>query len=485
MSDALAALTITEASALVAAKKLSPVELTAAVLARAERLNGQLNAYIRVTGDPATDAAKRAESEIAAGNSRGPLHGIPVALKDLYDLAGVPTTAGSKFYGSAAAASDATTVAKLKEAGAVITGKLNMEEFAFGASTLNQHFGYCHNPWDVERIAGGSSGGSGAAVAADMCLGATGSDTGGSIRIPASVCGVVGFKPTRGLVSTRGLVPLGWTLDHAGPLTKTVRDAALMLDVMAGFDPLDPYSVDRPASSFAAELSADVRGIRIGVPTNHFLENIEPEVESAVRAAARDLEQLGADVVEVRLDMSAAEGFSIEPPPDRKLPTMTGIGGLWLTICCCEAYAFHRRFLPEHRDDYAPNILSAIELTSEMPAADYVAAQRAREQLTVSFERTLTDEVDILLAPTTRRTAPTIEEARERDQRLAWNTWILDLTSQPSISLPCGFDSSGLPIGLMLSGRKWSDSLVLRVAAAYEAATEWHTRKPALTAVPA
>lgn len=481
MSDDLAALTITEAARLIAAKKLSPVELTSAVLARVERLSPQLNAYILVTADAALEDAGRTEAEILSGSNRGPLHGVPIGLKDLYDLKGVPTTAGSKFYGSARAAADAPAVARLREAGAVITGKLNMEEFAFGAGSLNENFGYCRNPWDTDRIAGGSSGGSGVAVAADLCLGATGSDTGGSIRIPASVCGIVGFKPTRGLVSTRGLVPLSWTMDHAGPMTKTVRDAAVMLDAMAGFDPEDPYSVERPPANFTAGLDDGVKGVRIGVPMNHFFDNTEPDVEKAVRKAAAELEQLGAELVEVRLDMSAAEDFVAEPPAGQQAPRLSGIAGLWLSICCCEAYAFHQPFMREHRDDYSPNILSAIELTSAMPAVDYLRAQRARERLTIAFERALTDEVDILLSPTTPKTAPTIAETLEREPGLAWNTWIFDLTSQPSISLPCGFDSKGLPIGLMLSGRKWSDGLVLRAAAAYEAATDWHSRKPDLS----
>jgi aspartyl-tRNA(Asn)/glutamyl-tRNA(Gln) amidotransferase subunit A len=484
-ANELSSLTITGAAELIARRQLSPVELIETVLTRIERLDAQLGAYILVMADAARQAARDAEAELTAGTNRGPLHGIPIALKDLYDVEGVPTTAGSKFYGKAPAAEDAPAVARLKQAGAVITGKLNMHEFAFGADSLNAHFGYCHNPWDTERIAGGSSGGSGVAVAADLCLGATGSDTGGSIRIPASVCGIVGLKPTRGLVSTRGLVPLSPTMDHAGPMTKSVRDAALMLSAMAGFDLSDPPSVERPSEDFTAELDRGLKGLRVGVPGNYFFDDTEPDVAAAVRKAADEIAALGATVSDVTVDMSAADGFVIEPPPGRGVPPLRGVSGVWVSICCAESYTFHRPFLPEHRDDYGPNVVQLIELTAQMPAAEYVAAQRAREQLTTAFERTLTDEVDLLLTPTTRRTAPTIEESLTREPGLAWNTWVFDLTSQPSISVPCGFDSKGLPIGLMLSGRKWSDAIVLRAAHAYEQATEWHSEKPDLSKVEA
>jgi aspartyl-tRNA(Asn)/glutamyl-tRNA(Gln) amidotransferase subunit A len=270
MSRELTELTIAEAGGLIRERSLSPVELTQAVLDRIERLDGDINAYITVTEDEARDSARAAADEIAAGNYRGPLHGIPIGLKDLYDQKDVATTAGSKFLKENVAAEDAPSVAKLREAGAIFTGKLNLHEFAFGADTVNPFYGACHNPWNLDHIAGGSSGGSGAAVAAGMCLGATGSDTGGSIRIPASVCGITGFKATRGLVSTRGLAPLSWTMDHAGPMTRTVRDAAIMLNVMAGYDAGDPHSVERPAQDFSQDLEGGVRGLRVGIPRNHF-----------------------------------------------------------------------------------------------------------------------------------------------------------------------------------------------------------------------
>ncbi|MEX2238131.1 MAG: amidase [Dehalococcoidia bacterium] len=485
METELADLTIADAAALIAAQKVSPVELIEAVLERIERLDHTLRAYITVPADSARAAAREAERDIVAGGYRGPLHGIPMGIKDLYDMEGVGTTAGSSFLGGTPAVEDAPSVARLRAAGAIFTGKLNLHEFAFGADNLNPHHGYCRNPWNLDHIPGGSSGGSGAALAAGLCLGATGSDTGGSIRTPASFCGVVGHKPTRGLVSTRGLVPLGWTLDHAGPMAKTVRDSALMLNAMAGYDAGDPYSVERPAEDYSQGLGDGIEGLLVGIPRNHFFDNVAADVDAAVRQAARVMEGLGATVSDVQLDLSAAEGFVIQPPEGMHLPPLAGIAGVWLIICDVEAYTFHRPLLRDHADGYTPSLKELIELGAAIPGSEYVAAMKAREQLSLAFERTLSEEVDILLTPTTVITAPTIE-ANEKGQvsgpLIAQNPWVLNLTSQPSISVPCGFDAKGLPIGLMLSGRKWSDALVLRAAHAYEQATEWHTRRPPLQA---
>jgi aspartyl-tRNA(Asn)/glutamyl-tRNA(Gln) amidotransferase subunit A len=482
MESGLNGLTIAEAAELLRARRTSPTELVEAVLERIEHLNPQLNAYITVTADEARAAALRAAEEMAAGNVRNPLHGIPIGLKDLYDQEGIPTTAGSDFLRDNVAKADAPTVAALRRAGAIFVGKLNMHEFAFGADSVNPFYGACRNPWNPDHICGGSSGGSGAAVAAGMCLGATGSDTGGSIRIPASVCGVVGFKPTRGLLSTRGLLPLSWSMDHAGPMAKTVRDAALMLNAMLGYDRDDPHAVERPAEDYSVGLDAGVRGLRIGIPSNHFFDDAQSAVKLAVRTAADELGRLGAELKEVTVDLSAAENFSVEPPPELNIPPLRGVAGVWMAIGGAESYTFHQPYLSSHADEYGPRTKAVIELTANAPATLYVSAVRAREQLTTALERQLTDEIDLLLTPATVCTAPTIAsiEQQEEGANLAHNTWVFNLTSQPSISVPCGFDETGLPIGLMLSGRKWSDALVLRAAHAYEQATEWHQRRARL-----
>ena len=286
------------------------------------------------------------------------------------------------------------------------------------------------------------------------------------------------------MVSTRGLAPLSWTMDHAGPMTRTVRDASIMLNVMAGYDPGDPHSVDRPAQDFTKGLEGGVRGLRVGIPRNHFFDGAQPDVERAVRAAADVLAGLGAEMSEVDCDFSASEGFVLESPEGSPIPALRGIGGIWMTICGVESYTYHRQYLTDHREDYGEDTLRVIELAHalKLEAPAYVEAVLAREQLTIAFEHLLTDEVDLLLTPSTILTAPTIRSVEEQENgpNLAHNTWVFNLTSQPSISVPCGFDSAGLPIGLMLTGRKWSDPLVLRAGHAYEQATEWHKRSPEL-----
>ncbi|MPZ22117.1 MAG: hypothetical protein GEU28_00905 [Dehalococcoidia bacterium] len=479
VSESPADLTVVEAAAAIRTRQLSPTELTEAVLARIETLDPEINAYITVLYDEAREMARAAQDEIAAGQDRGPFHGIPVGLKDLVDLQGVPTTGGTSFLRDNVAAEDGYLVGRLREAGAVFTGKLNMHEIAFGTDNVVSAYGPCRNPWATDRIPGGSSGGSGAAVAAGMCLAATGSDSGGSVRMPASLCGVVGFKPTYGLISTRGMIPLSWTLDHAGVLCRTVEDAAAMTTAIAGYDERDPWSQPSPSVDYAAGLAGGVAGLRVGIPANHFFDHASTEVAAAVNEAARVLAGLGADVREVSVDLSAADPYK---PLAASLGFEQGTAGMLRLLIGSEAVAYHRRYLPQHHDDYQPQTTAKLDASAKFMAADYAAGQQARAELTRALERLLTDEADLLLAPATPVTAMPIAEIESggtaRSLVTNLNTAVFNLTGQPSISIPCGFDGDGLPIGLMLSGPRWSEETVLRAAHAYEQATEWHRRRP-------
>ena len=357
----LAALSLAEAGRLVRDRKLSPIEITDACLAQIERLEPRLNAFITVTADAAKQAAEARSEQIAAGTRSGRLQGLPVAIKDLFDVAGVRMTAGSRILAENVATEDSRAAARLKAAGAVMLGKLNLHEFAFGATGVNPHYGPARNPWDPERMTGGSSSGSGAAVAAGECLAALGTDTGGSIRIPASLCGIVGLKPTYGRVSKRGVLPLSWALDHIGPMTRTVEDAALLLDVLAGHDPGDPSCADQPVPDYTRSLNGSVRGLRIGVPRRFFFESVDPEVEAAVRAAIKLIGEMGATVSEI------------------DTPLIDEIPGALTAIMLPEALAVHQSWLKERPDDYGDDVRYRLELGSTYLAVHYVQAQRLRE----------------------------------------------------------------------------------------------------------
>lgn len=452
-------LTAAGAARAIRERRLSAVELTDALLGRIERLDGRLKSFITVTADEARAAAHAAD----AGHSPdGPLRGVPLALKDLYDTAGVRTTGGSRILAERVPGRDATVTARLRAAGAVFLGKLNMHEFAYGVSNSNPHWGICRNPWDEERIPGGSSGGSGAAVAAGLCLGSLGSDTGGSIRIPASLCGITGLKPTYGLVSRAGVLPLAWSLDHVGPMARTVEDCALLLSVIAGPDAADPASAHVAAGDYLAELEAGVRGLRIGLPRRYFFEEVDPAVAEAVEAAATLLAREGATVQDVEIE-------EIELAPIAGSP-----------IIQAEASAYHRRWLRERPEDYGDDVRLRLTTGALLPATAYVDAQRLRGRVREHFRRTLT-EVDLLLAPATPVTAPLINEfTADVRANLTRFTFPLNVAGLPTLALPCGFDSAGLPIGMQLTGRPFEDALVLRAGRAYERATEWSTRRPPL-----
>jgi aspartyl-tRNA(Asn)/glutamyl-tRNA(Gln) amidotransferase subunit A len=469
----LAALSLAEAGRLVRDRKLSPVEITDACLAQIERLEPRLNAFITVTADAARQAAKARSDEIAAGKHSGPLHGLPVAIKDLFDVAGVRMTAGSRILADNVATEDSEVAARLNAAGAVMLGKLNLHEFAFGATGVNPHYGPARNPWDPDRITGGSSSGSGAAVAAGECLAALGTDTGGSIRIPASLCGIVGLKPTYGRVSKRGVLPLSWALDHIGPMTRTVEDAALLLDVLAGHDPGDPSCADQPVPDYTRSLNGSVRGLRIGVPRRFFFESVDPQVEAAVRSAIKLIGEMGAIISEI------------------DTPLIDEIPGALTAIMLPEALAVHQSWLKERPDDYGDDVRYRLELGSTYLAVHYVQAQRLREMAVRAWRDEVFSRVDLIATPTTPITARPIEQAGASPESgaglqvtfsLIRFTNPLNLLGVPAISVPCGFSGEGLPIGLQLAGRWWNEEAVLRAAHAYETATDWHKHHPPLVA---
>lgn len=455
-------LSVAEAGRLIRRRELSPVELTQACLQRIERLDGRINAFITVTGEQAIAAARQAEAEIAGGSHRGPLHGIPVGLKDIFGVANVRMTGGSKILAENVATEDSVATTRLKAAGAVFLGKLNLHEFAFGATGINPHYGPARNPWDAERITGGSSSGSGAAVAGGECPAALGTDTGGSIRIPASLCGIVGLKPTYGRVSKRGVLPLSWSLDHVGPMTRTVADAAIVLQAIAGYDEGDGSSVDEPVPDYNAAPNGGLRGLRVGVPREFFFENVDPEVEKSVQSAIGVLGELGAIVTEV------------------EVPLIAEIPGALTAMMLPEALAYHQKWMAERPDDYGDDVRYRLELGSGYLAVHYVQAQRLRGIAVEAWRQDVFSKVDLIATPTTPVTARPISEG---DLQVTFSlirfTNLFNFLGLPAISLPCGFSTEGLPIGLQLAGRWWDEGTMLRAAHAYEQATEWHKRRPA------
>jgi aspartyl-tRNA(Asn)/glutamyl-tRNA(Gln) amidotransferase subunit A len=460
----LTSLALSQAAEQIAARLLSPVELAAACLERIATVDRQLNAFITVTGDQAREQAQVAADEIGRGDYRGLLHGIPIALKDLYDTRGVRTTAGSSFFADRVPESDALTVEKLTAAGAISLGKLNLHEIALGVTNDNPHFGPTRNPWDPERVPGGSSGGSAAALAAGMCFGSLGSDTGGSIRIPASLCGVVGLKPTSGRVSLRGVVPLSWTLDHAGPMARTVRDVALLLDAIAGFDPADPASVRAPADDYLEQLEEGIEGWRIGVAGTAALETVDADVASAVRDAADVLRQLGASVREVDLGVFA---------------DAARLNGL---ITTADAATFHRERLAEAPQRFGADVHARLSRGASYTASEYAEARHARAVLRRRFESWFSGfggDIDILVTPTTPCAAPIRAglDGVEAARLLTRFTSPFNLTGFPAISVPGGFTTGEprLPIGLQLVGAPWCEARVLRAARAYERERSWFT----------
>ena len=465
--DELWSLSIAQAAPLIETGQLSPVELTESHLDRIDRTDSTLNSFITLLADEALEQAARAKDEVDRGAYRGMLHGIPVGLKDLYYTKGVRTTVGTKILRDLVPDHDAAVTERFHDAGAILLGKLQMHEFALGATSVNPHDGPAHNPWDPSRITGGSSGGSGSAVSAGQCMAALGSDTGGSVRIPSGLCGIVGMKPTFGMVSRYGVHPLSWSLDTVGPMTRTVLDSAIVLDVLAGFDPRDPSSVDFAAEDMTARIEEGVRGLRIGIPDEFFYDVIDQEVAAAICEASGVLTELGAVV----------ERCSI-PALDHCL----GISGTILVTEAAETLYAHLRERPE---DIGADVRARLYLGAMTPAVDYIKAQRARAAYNDQIRGAM-EVYDLLLAPTAAIGAPRIDqefvEVGGRTENalslMSRLTRPFNLTGQPTISVPCGFTSEGMPIGMQLAGRMWEDAVVLRAAHAFEQATDWHTRSP-------
>ena len=448
----------------VADGEVSPVELTSACLERIAGIDAQVNAFITVTADAAIEEARVAERARIRGEPGGPLAGVPIALKDLFDTSGVRTTAGSRFFAERVPDRDAAVVQKLRTAGAVLLGKLNMHEWALGVTNDNPHYGACRNPWALDRITGGSSGGSAAALAAGMCFGSLGSDTGGSIRIPASLCGVVGLKPTYGRVSLRGVVPLSWSLDHAGPMARRVSDVALLLEVIAGHDPADPGSAHVATDEYRTRLEDGISGWRIGVVADESLREIEPDVRARVRQAVDVLALAGA-----RLETFAA--------PD--LLDAARLNGLMTTA---DAETFHRERMERQPDDFGQDVLARLRRGAAYGATDYAHARRQQTILRRTFSSWFVEHggmFDAVVLPTTPCTAPRIAglDAVATAPVLTRLTAPFNFTGLPAMSVPCGLTPEGLPVGLQIVGAPWAERRVLRVGRAYElASAEGNTR---------
>ena len=450
----LTSLTLHEAADLMKRKEISPVELTQAHLQRIQHLDQHLNSFITVTPEQALQQARQAESEIRQGQYKGALHGIPIGLKDLYETQGIRTTAGSTFFANYKPEADAAVVEKLKNAGAVILGKLNMHEIALGVTNENSHYGDCSNPWDLSRISGGSSGGNAAALAAGLCMGALGSDTGGSIRIPAALCGVVGLKPTYGRVSLRGVIPLSWNLDHAGPMARCVWDVSILLQAISGYDPDDAWSSDVPVEDYLTEPKEGIRSWRIAMAADDYFTDpgvVDEDVKQAVRKAAQVFESLGARVEEVPFSNArdAAMANGLMTPSD--------------------AAAFHHQRLSENPQGFGRDVLKRLQTGAAYTSTEYSLARRMQTILRCQF-REFFKEFDLLLTPTTPTTAPVrgSADAIERARLLTRFTAPFNLTGLPALSIPCGWSADKMPIGLQIVGKMWAESKVLLAGRLYE-----------------
>ena len=461
--DDVAALSLAEASARIKARSVTSAQLVEACLRRIETYNPKVNAFITVTAAVARAQAKALDEELRAGKYRGPLHGIPIALKDNIDTAGIRTTAASAVFDDRVPKEDAEVWIRLKAAGAILMGKLNLHEFAFGVSSATSYYGPVRNPWALERNPGGSSGGSAAAIATDMCFGALGTDTGGSIRTPASYCSIVGLKPTYGLVSIRGIVPLVLSRDHCGPMTRTVEDAALMLNVLAGYDRLDIASIEHGKEDYVAAMKQPVNGLRIGIPRAPFFDHLDADVSKAVEEAIRTIAGMTRGMSDVVL------------PPTRGL----GVGG--------EVYAYHEPHYKQGAGLYQIPTRNSLKGGENAKAYEYIQAHWKQELLRRTIDDSFRD-VDLVVLPTRRHTPRTVEASIKREESDKPRNPELENTGQfnaygiPAISIPCGFTTTGLPIGLMIAGPRFSEGRVLALARAYEQATDWHKRRPPLKA---
>src|SRR5271155_392750 len=460
-SDELARLSLAEASARIRARSVTPQQLVEACLARIQIYNPKVNAFITVMRDYALKQAQELEAEQRAGKFRGPLHGVPIALKDNMDTAGVRTTAASAVFDERVPTEDAEVVRRLKAAGAILIGKANLHEFAFGGTSATSYFGPVRNPWALERNPGGSSGGSAAAVSAELCFGALGTDTGGSIRTPSSYCSVVGFKPTYGLVPIRGIIPLTFSLDHCGPITRTVEDGALMLNQIAGYDRLDISSVEHAKEDYVAGMKQPVGSLRLGIPRAPFFDMLDDDVAKSVETAIAVLTKITKSVKDVTL------------PPTGNI----GLNG--------ETFAYHEEFFTHGSGRYQIPTRRSLQNSQNAKAADYVRSLWKLELLRRTIDDAFTD-FDLVVLPPRRHTPRTVDASIKREETdkprnpELENTGPFDVYGIPAISVPCGFTSAGLPVGLMIAGPRFSEARVRARAQAYERATDWHNRRPPL-----
>jgi aspartyl-tRNA(Asn)/glutamyl-tRNA(Gln) amidotransferase subunit A len=441
--------------------EITSQEATSFYLERINRLDGGIGTYITVDADGALKQAHEADEALAAGKRLGPLHGLPVALKDNIDTKGLRTTVGSSFFASRVPEVDAEVTLRLRRAGAVLLGKVTLHEFAFGATTDNAHFGRCRNPWDVSRTPGGSSGGSAAAVAAGLCAAALGTDTGGSVRIPASLNGVSGLRPSNGRVSTRGVFPTTWSFDTVGPIAREVTDLAAILQVLAGYDPDDPRSVDIPVGSYMND--DGLEGMRLGVPKNFFFDEVDPEIIALVRTAEDAFVKLGADLHEIEL-----------PGADDALQA----AGIMIRA---EAFAIHRRRLSDHPHGYGEDVRRRLQQAEAITAAEYAENRHRVRQWSRTLKDTF-DKVDLIISPSTGTAAPLAgAEMIETTMRLARLTYGWSAAGLPALSIPCGFTEAGLPAGVQLAAPLFGERLLLAAGAAYQGVTDWHEQEPAFT----
>ncbi len=454
ISQDLTRLSIAQVSELIRSSQVSPVDLVDTTVARIEELDGTINAYITVMEGQARQAAQEAERQIRAGDYLGPLHGIPIGLKDIIETRDVLTTNGSKVHANNVPSLDATLTQRLTDSGALIVGKHGCYEYA--CSPPNPLYGPSSNPWDTTMDTGGSSSGTGAAIAAYMCYGGIGTDTGGSIRNPSGICGIVGLKQTYGRVSRRGVSPLSWSLDHAGPMARTVEDCAIILQAIAGHDPGDPSTVDLPVPDYRQALTGEVRGLRAGVPRNYFFDNVQPEVEQSVRQAINALEGAGMILEEVTI-----------PYGDYIMPA-------WWTVFSSETAAVHASLIQERGSDYAQGVLNTVAPGAFLSSSMVFKGQQARRVISRSMNELL-QKVDVILTPAVPRVAWSLGGMNELGNtvvevfnNIAYTTAAFNLTGHPAISVPCGLSSEGLPIGLQVAGRSFDEETVLRVAHVYE-----------------
>lgn len=448
---------ITSLSELIRNKEISPVEVIDAYLERTEKVQKWLNPFITILDGQARKAARSAEDEIVNGNYRGPLHGIPFAAKDLFFTAGIRTTCGSKILSDFVPEQNATVIDRLVSAGAILIGKANMHEFAFGTTNLNPHFGDAKNPWDPDRVTGGSSGGSAAAVASSCALLALGTDTGGSIRIPSALCGTVGVKPTFGRISKYGVYPLAWSLDHPGPMTKTASDAAIALGCMVGYDPKDPCSQRKPVEDFTTPLTGEIKGMRVGIPDTFYFNAIDPAVYLQTEKAIESLKNLGATILPVTI------------PDLEEAATAT------LVILTAEAAACLEKYHRTRRDDIGRDVRERLDIGAVYLATHYIKSQRIRRKIQENFARTFT-RVDVLVTPGVSIPAPRRDAATVHIDgsdipvgvALTRCTRIYNLVGLPSVSVPTGFSEAGLPVGIQVAGKPFDEATILRVADAYQ-----------------